>query len=187
MSTNDTVGERIRMLRGLETQTEFALRIGVTQRAVVNYETLGRVPKKAILRKICEQYDVDERWLLTGNGPMNQSQGARGSEITKTCDMSPVLKGEELQQADFTDCRKTETCDMSQVLVRELTARCLRLSDDNADLLRQNGDLRVEAERLRMDVERRDARIAELERQLVEALNPPGGQTLLEKRGAAAG
>ena len=60
--------------------------------------------------------------------------------------------------------KKSNLHDMSQVLAfqRELL-----------ETVRQNGDLRVEIERLRMDVERRDTRIAELERQLAEALKAP--------------
>lgn len=58
----------------------------------------------------------------------------------------------------------------------------LRLADDNAALLRQNGDLRVEVERQKAELERRAARIAELERQLAEALAPPGGKALLEQK-----
>ena len=56
MNKKSTLGERIKQIRALETQEEFGLRIGVTQRAVVNYETQGRIPNKTILRKICEKY-----------------------------------------------------------------------------------------------------------------------------------
>lgn len=76
---------------------------------------------------------------------------------------------------------------MSAILPQELTARYLRLADENAALLRENGDLRVEVERLRMNIERRDSRIAELEHQLVEALKPCRGKTMLEQGGAVAG
>lgn len=72
-------------------------------------------------------------------------------------------------------------------MAADLTTRCLRLADDNANLLRQNGDLRVEVERQRMDIERRDARIAELERQIAEALKPRERATCLDKRAAEAG
>lgn len=77
--------------------------------------------------------------------------------------------------------------DTSAFFPDELTARCLRLADENAALLRENGDLRVEAERLRRDIERRDDRVADLERQLVEALKPRGGEAMLAQKGAAAG
>ena len=74
---------------------------------------------------------------------------------------------------------------MSPIL--HLTEQNAVLQRDLLEAVRQNGDLRVEVERLRMDVERRDARITELERQLAEALKPRGGQALLDQRGAAAG
>ena len=89
-------------------------------------------------------------------------------EHEKTADTSAVLVDKNVQHIDFFDSKNKKTADTSAVSGEGLTVRCLRLSDENADLLRQNGDLRVEVERQRMDIERRDARIAELERQLAE-------------------
>ncbi len=89
----------------------------------------------------------------------------------KTTDMSVVLEGDFPQHTDFIGSEKSKMTDTSVIL--RLTEKCLQLSTEN-------GDLRVEVERQR-------ARIAELERQLAEALKPQGGQALLDQRGAAAG
>ena len=70
MNVKSTISERIKTVRGTNTQKEFADRLGITQRAVVNYESLGRTPKGAVLKKICEEFGVSEQWLLTGTGPM---------------------------------------------------------------------------------------------------------------------
>lgn len=110
---------------------------------------------------------------------MYQQEGL-GTELPpKTCDMSQVSTDKTTQHIENTVLEKNQTCDMSQVLAfqRELL-----------ETVRQNGDLRVEIERLRMDVERRDTRIAELERQLAEALKAPQSrQNLLDTGRAAAG
>ena len=109
-------------------------------------------------------------------------------EHEKTADTLAVSVSKNIQRIDFIDSKNKKTADTSAVSGEGLTVRCLRLSDENADLLRQNGDLRVEVERQRMDIERRDARIAELERQLAEALKEPQSrQTLLDSERAAAG
>ena len=52
MNEKSTISERIKIVRGTNTQKEFADRLGITQRAVVNYESLGRTPKGAVLKKI---------------------------------------------------------------------------------------------------------------------------------------
>ena len=148
MNKKSTLGERIKQIRALETQEEFGLRIGVTQRAVVNYETQGRIPKKTILRKICEQYAVDEHWLLTGEGE---------AKIPTVGDSNV---SDEIQPLEIitSQNKKIPTVGESESLISVLR--------ENAALLRQNGDLRVEVERQR-------ARIADLERQL-EAAQPAG-------------
>lgn len=152
MNNKNDVGERIKKIRGLETQTSFASRLGITQRAVVNYETLGRIPKGSILRKICEQYGVKEKWLLTGDGPMYQENDAQVASAPKMADMSVILEGRLPQHTDFISSEKSKMTDTSAIL--RLTEKCLQLSTEN-------GDLRVEVERQR-------ARIADLERQLAE-------------------
>lgn len=159
MGNNGSIGERIRTVRGTKTQTEFAVCLGITQRAIVNYETGGRIPKGSILRKICEQYGIEEKWLLTGEGPMCQPRGAQPDFQSKMGDTSPILNAQSSQHADITENHKEKMGDVSPIL--RLTEQNAALQRDLLESIRQNGDLRVEVERQR-------ARIIELERQLVE-------------------
>lgn len=181
------VGDRIRSIRGTKTQKAFADSLGISTQAVINYERHGRTPKQQVLNKISNVYGINVDWLLTGTGVMfaPPSRVERAGE--KTADMSAVLNLDSGQGVENKESGTCKTADMSAVLPQELTTRCLRLADENAALLRENGDLRVEVERLRMNIERRDSRIAELERQLVEALKPCHGKTVLEQGGAVAG
>ncbi|MBD5538863.1 MAG: helix-turn-helix transcriptional regulator [Desulfovibrio sp.] len=146
-------GERLKKIRGRMSQAAFAASIGITQRAVVNYETGGRLPKGTILRKICEQYGINEDWLLTGTGAMAApSPGAERAGV-KTANTSAVLNLDSGQDVGNKESGACKTANLSAVLPQELTARCLRLADENAALLRENGDLRVEVERLRHQLE----------------------------------
>ena len=165
MNEKSTISERIKIIRGTNTQKEFADRLGITQRAVVNYESLGRIPKGAVLKKICEKFGVSEQWLLTGTGPM-YSLGA----------LHDAGKKHEAFQQRLSHIH-TDVGDMSPVL--ELAQRCLQLGQENADLLRHNADLRVEIERLRRDLERRDMRIRDLEREVAELREAQKGASRL--------
>lgn len=178
-------GDRVKFIRGALTQKEFAKRLGITAQAVINYERYGRVPSKAVLNKILNVYSINPEWLLTGEGEMYAEVPEGVSVDIETANALAVLKDKNQQPPDFTGSRSTETANALAVL--RLTEQNLVLQRELLEVTRQNGDLRVQVERLRMDVERRNARIAELERQLAEALNPPGGQALLDKRNAAAG
>jgi len=75
-----TFADRLRLLRGGESQSAFARRIGVTRKTVVNYETRGTMPRGAVLIEICKQCGVSQDWLLKGfgTGPSKSSAAVSG-------------------------------------------------------------------------------------------------------------
>lgn len=160
------IGERIRKIRGTLTQKEFAGCLGVTQRTIVNYETLDRVPKGEVTKKICRQFGVSEKWLLTGSEEEDNPAQQEVTACSKMGNTFPVLERDKSQPIDFIDSQKNDLGNTFPIF--EMQSECLRMSQENSKLLRQNGDLRVEIERLRMDLERRDMRIRDLEREVAE-------------------
>ncbi|HJB65951.1 MAG TPA: helix-turn-helix domain-containing protein [Candidatus Mailhella merdavium] len=155
------LGERIKKIRGKMTQKEFSEILGITQRAVINYEISGRVPRKKILNSICERFGICEQWLLTGEGPMRANADKREG---RTCD---TVAGESsvssVQPIENTQSQSNKTCDMSQVSpsIRknmELQERLLAAHERLLSLTEQNAELRLQ-------LERRDMRIHELEKE----------------------
>lgn len=72
----DKINQRIlevREKRGLN-QENFAARLGVTKSAISGYETGRRNPTQQIIKAICREFHVDEKWLCTGNGIAPQEQ-----------------------------------------------------------------------------------------------------------------
>ena len=64
--------DRIKQVRKSEnlTQTLFGEKIGVKGNSVTNYETGLRTPTDAVIKSICREFNVNEKWLRTGNGDM---------------------------------------------------------------------------------------------------------------------
>lgn len=64
--------ERIKAIRkALDmTQQEFANRLGIKRNSVAGYEIGRSIPMDAILISICREFDVNEKWLRTGEGEM---------------------------------------------------------------------------------------------------------------------
>jgi len=61
------IGERIRQVRGVLTQAEFAARLGVGRTSVVRYEA-GQHPVDAeFLVRAYRAFGTDPLWLLTGS------------------------------------------------------------------------------------------------------------------------
>ncbi len=66
------MNQRLKLLRKQFNlnQSEFALRIGVSQSAVAAWESGIRNPIDAIVQSICREFGVSEAWLRTGEGDM---------------------------------------------------------------------------------------------------------------------
>jgi transcriptional regulator with XRE-family HTH domain len=60
------IGERIRTVRGDETQDEFAKKIGVGRTVLANYEAGRRLPDSDTLEKIADERGYSTSYLLTG-------------------------------------------------------------------------------------------------------------------------
>ena len=64
-----TLGERLRLVRGGDTQKAFAAALGVHENSVANAERRDSATQDYLLR-IAEVRNVNLHWLLTGHGSM---------------------------------------------------------------------------------------------------------------------
>ncbi len=64
-----TLGERLRLVRGSDTQKAFAAALGVHENSVANAERRGSATQDYLLR-IAEVRRINLHWLLTGHGAM---------------------------------------------------------------------------------------------------------------------
>lgn len=69
---NETINQRIKNLRrALDlTQQGFADRIGMKRNTVASYEIDRNGPSNSVISLICKEFNVNETWLRTGDGPM---------------------------------------------------------------------------------------------------------------------
>jgi len=64
-----TLGERLRLVRGADTQKAFAAALGVHENSVANAERRNSATQDYLLR-IAEARNINLHWLLTGHGSM---------------------------------------------------------------------------------------------------------------------
>lgn len=65
-----TIGERIRQVRGKLSQAEFATKLGVSKGAIGSYESEKQKPGMQFLYAVCDNFNIEPRWLLMGEGEM---------------------------------------------------------------------------------------------------------------------
>lgn len=65
--------ERIKIIRknSGKTQEQFGKEIGVSKMSVTYYESGTRTPDQSKLKLMCEKFNINEEWLLTGEGDMH--------------------------------------------------------------------------------------------------------------------
>lgn len=156
---------RLRLVRGKESREKFAKKIGLSPRALLNYENGTRVPKSDLLSQVCARLGIDIAWLLTGIA----SDGNIQVPVASTSDMSEVLeKGHTVQPIENIALKAKEISDMSEVSLPYEEYRCLYqkmlgLQERISSLLEEKAELQIALERSMMNTERRDMRIRELE------------------------
>ena len=70
-----SIGERLKRIRkesGLN-QTEFGARINLSQTTIGLYESDNRVVTDRAISQICATFNINERWLKTGEGEMRRT------------------------------------------------------------------------------------------------------------------
>lgn len=65
-NSTDDIAARLRLLRGEESQDAFSRKVGLTRSALANYETGRTVPKRSVLRQICQRLGISESALIEG-------------------------------------------------------------------------------------------------------------------------
>ena len=71
---NSTLGQRIKLARGKQSQGAFAQAIQISKGALGFYERDINLPNSEVVLKICSVSGVNIEWLLTGLGPMRKGE-----------------------------------------------------------------------------------------------------------------
>ena len=137
------------MVRRGRSRNDFADKLGVSAQTLKRYEGGDRTPSNDFITTLAEQEGVSLTWLLKGEGNIFGTDNDKdGTEV--------MANPGGHSGAVATDAMMREN---------EALREIVTLQRENAALLRENGELRLHVERI-------EARSAELERQLAEALKP---------------
>lgn len=85
--------ERLKQIRkesGL-TQDEFAKSIGITRSPIASAESGKSKLQPLAIRKICEVYNINEPWLLIGEGHMRDTYNIPDDELKNLLDVYSKL------------------------------------------------------------------------------------------------
>lgn len=136
----ETLGDRIKIIRGETSQTQFSSSLGITQTKLSRYERNTTPPEIDFLVRLSRQYAVSLDWLLLGNGCSESSRPSDGDDAN----IQTELAAERAERRELT-AENRKLYREKEVLYKEREA-----------LLREIGELREKIARL----EERKCRIA---------------------------
>lgn len=149
-----SLGRRIRELRNNQSQAAFATLIGISQSALGTYELDRRSPDAHVIESICQRCQVTADWLVLGLQDGSQRAAGRPATVAGISDHLARNQLKTLTSAPKPACNvagldpTTYPGLLSEY--HELNRAYRELSAKNQALLEENGDLRLEVERLRV-------------------------------------
>lgn len=90
----DSLGKRIRRLRGARSQATYAAQLGISKGALGSYERDSNSPNALVLSAICTQESVSADWLLLGREvpPAVGTQAAGNTDDARMQDVERRLE-----------------------------------------------------------------------------------------------
>ncbi len=126
-----TLGSRIKMARGKESQEKFAARLEISKGALGFYERDENLPKSDVILKICAFTGASLDWLLTGA----ESASREAAHDLAPC-LTPANQAEQTAAAAPHESREW-SCPQCAELKKRLTA----LEEERRELCAENRGL----------------------------------------------
>jgi len=130
--------ERLRIIRGELKQIDFAAALGIHKNTLGRYERGETEPDSGVCAKICTIFGISPAWLLLGVEPMLANAGGG---------QPPSLETQPSIPASCPRCAKLEA------KLEKIEEQRDELVVENRQLLRENGELRVQLARLEERIE----------------------------------
>lgn len=149
----NTLGSRIKLARGRESQESFAARAALSKGSLGGYERDENSPSAEAILKICSGAEISVEWLMTGRGPMRPQTPADGTRpppqsstpsraSQKSACTAPAVAPTTQENA----CSRCERLDLR---LEEMERERRELTAENRQLWRENATLREENAMLR--------------------------------------
>ena len=137
---SNTLGDRIKILRGSLTQRQFAENIGIPATTLGNYEKNKSELNFATIDLFTKTFGINTDWLIFGRGPMHSSD-------------TPISHQETITQPEATIFEPCVRCAKLESKLEKVEEQRDSLMEENRNLWKENGELREKCARLeeRMD------------------------------------
>lgn len=166
----ETLGERLKKIRGKISREAFVSELGVHQNTYKNYENGDRNPDADFISAVVRVYGIDPGWLLTGTGPM------------KIENMGEKDKGDSFKMSEMVEA--TVRVLESDTVYRSALASNIRAFDKAVQMEGKMQGIEDELRLMRQEAASRDAVAADRMDKMEQLILSLGGQ-VPEKKSVA--
>ena len=131
----NTLGKRIKFVRGKESQDSFAVKIGASRGTLSNYERDENQPGADVLQGICTNYNVYPEWLLLGTGPIYKEEGVQNS-LSQPLDKAVLVDVVEILEESLESAKKRLPPQAKAELIYQLYQLVLEETDSKQQPIR---------------------------------------------------
>ena len=178
------IAERLRLLRGDVSQSEFASVIQLKQTTYGQYERGVTIPDSNTLSAICRAFRVNPRWLLLGEEPIYDDDFTQMTHVINQWQRSTIGTPMPEQAAEQAPERRLKMKDILLALDvagekaediedPELRALAVKLQQHVADLRKQLAEANKELLQAKDEASRANAEAVTAYKRLVENMRPP--------------
>lgn len=113
------MNERLKLLRkSLRlTQAAFGNKLGLARNTIAKYEDGNRKPSNAILKLICQTYNVNYLWLTEGKGEMFEISDTALNDLVMQYDLNEV---DTFLIKAYLNMSKEERAEFAEVILNKL-------------------------------------------------------------------
>nr|DAK87820.1 MAG TPA: helix-turn-helix domain protein [Caudoviricetes sp.] len=139
----ETLADKLKKIRGNESRKSFSLKYGIHEQSLIRYEKGTRIPDNDLILRIANGEGVSVDWLLANEGPMYKTDPPQN--LDRDQGFIPIKKAQDTNFIESTN-KKNLDHDQGSFDV-DFFARYMKLAEEHAAVIRENADLRVQAER----------------------------------------
>ena len=121
-----TMGKRIREVRGELSQEKFSKIVGISKGAVGSYENDKQTPSATVIMSICDNFNIEPRWLLKGEGEKFDNKAIHNSSDLLRHNMFMEKQEEKIKSLEYQLAEIKEELKISRLEIDRAQAEALK-------------------------------------------------------------
>ncbi len=175
-------GKRIKLVRGEMSRDAFAQIIGSNRNSLARYESGQGSPPLALVGKICEEFNININWILTGEGQMRRGdQDKLTTAPPKTADLGQYASDQAIPDMPSDNLGLGESVELLAKIYTSGNPVLIRAIAANLNAFSEAIDNKILAVNMKERMEILEAEMDEMKRMVMNLKSTTKCETVIEE------